>query len=1539
MNNYDNKMNDDILRVFFIVSNESNIDNELQFSLINKGMTNLKKIITKNLYHNITASVYSFEFISKILDDKDKVQDTKKYKALINVNYKNIFFKCKIFFEEIKNNFIYDFKFEENDEIKNFNIMPMELSKLEQLKLYEEVLKELKVKLGDKLFQDLMLDSQTFFMGNNNKYYFDFYLEVFKLCYSRKEIKILLMLFKLEKVELPENIEIKNYSNMLNLIEKKPDILTKYCNEINSKNKLIKRFYILLLYFRANYDKEKLSILLNKQELWKFFIEILPQNYQFFLNIEIPKELINEILHQDKLSFEIIKGTFSYIHSNINKLIAINNNIDSIFEFCKNERKLNISELIFPKETDDLSDIISETGKILKSQNNLNEKYIIFDKEFWNKYLDFNKQNQDKQNLIQRTILLYMNVDKDFNRKSLNKKSEIIDLEAPIPLNDIKEEDNKDENVIIKKRLVMPAIGNVSVGKSYFLNSILGIDFCQVKSDITTKFILFIRHIDKLKEPRLYNIKPFDNYNSYVFTRNSKVITGENNIKEKIKSLNSKLQNNEESMFYMLEIEIKSIKNKTFLNRFDFLDVPGLNEADVDYINLYFKYIKDMIKYCLIIFSTENYNSKDALQVINKIKNNIYVPMENFLLILNKIDKVDGKVEETIHDFKKVLLNNEGINFYENTVIPVDSIKLKSEIQVETNFYHFINYYFIEYNNIEFKENKLLPFSEYIKRIINNVESDKKKILKNEINLFSEEKMIEIKNIFSVFINEMKSKGYILKIDLDDKNEINTLKIFYICFTKKILVPKTSNALKKINNYFDNIKDYSFPLFDNDNEIENKVFFDNNLGDIDNLLYSNDKEFILLNKLDNFFNNYFNSPNLKKFGNIVDTLNEDFQVLKNYIFNSSLIYIPVIGASNSGKSSFINCLIQKDILTCNSSGCTRRGMIIRYIKDKNKNSLYSIKFKSSKCLNQEYYYYTKNKLLSDNFEDIKEIINIINESFPKNEEDCFFLLEINIQALDDLDIKPEIKNNICFIDFPGHNTNNNFFFDNNIYQNVLKMCSFFIYVNGGKAFKEDANKLLLSKIFDEVINSRKGDISPKEYLELCLFIINKVDSLEEKEKNFEGVNEDIKGILGLPNNFESNISCSFFSASIFKKFLIKKNEYKTENIIKSSVMEFKNQKEIDDEYELFGDNNNKEKDLTDFIKRSLLKNIRFDFYQQKFKNIEENAISSSKIYKDLKENVEKYYQERNIIKNQNYEDNLITISGLIMSCQENLTKLNYYKESYAKETFEKVSSKINKSFYLKKKEYDNHLERFFYFMNKFFRIENERLQLENNKKQIEFMNNIEKIFDDFKDKNIIDKCIFQITDIILNKNFNELMQQNENDLEKIMSLLDREIASEFDRIENIFKTEIINLYISIEEIMKKAGIDHERMKIDLNIKFVNLENGEDNSNYSLISKIIYTFHPIYGFVHSLPKYIVNKINKEKAFQKFIDKKLEEIEKKMNNYKKHINKHIEDLRELSINNAIRLFGIREANNIEIDDFWKEAKGVYIELLNQYNKMKK
>ena len=75
-------------------------------------------------------------------------------------------------------------------------------------------------------------------------------------------------------------------------------------------------------------------------------------------------------------------------------------------------------------------------------------------------------------------------------------------------------------------------------------------------------------------------------------------------------------------------------------------------------------------------------------------------------------------------------------------------------------------------------------------------------------------------------------------------------------------------------------------------------------------------------------------------------------------------------------------------------------------------------------------------MISENLEEIKEIISILNESFPSEQEDSFLLLETNIKFLEGTKIDLVMKKrDICFIDFPGHNTNNNSFFNNNIYQN------------------------------------------------------------------------------------------------------------------------------------------------------------------------------------------------------------------------------------------------------------------------------------------------------------------------------------------------------------------------------------------------------------------------------------------------------------------------------------------------------------------------
>ena len=793
---------------------------------------------------------------------------------------------------------------------------------------------------------------------------------------------------------------------------------------------------------------------------------------------------------------------------------------------------------------------------------------------------------------------------------------------------------------------------------------------------------------------------------------------------------------------------------------------------------------------------------------------------------------------------------------------------------------------------------------------------------------------MEIKNQFESFIRSMEIKGYELNINLDDKTDIEALKTFYLCFLKKFLIPKNSYTLKEINNYFNKINDYSLPK-----KIEN------NYSDEEIFIYDQSEEHNLLKNLDHFFIKTFSSSNLRKFGNIVPLLNEDFRILKNYILNSKLNYIPILGISNSGKSSFLNCLLQKDILSCNSSECTRRGMIIRYIEEKDNISLYSIKFKCFEIMYNTYYYYIKNKLISKNLEHIKEIINVTNESYPQLEENSFFLLETNIQFLDDINLKLEIKNNICFIDFPGHNTNNNLFFEKNIYQNVLKMSSFFIYLNSGKAFKEESNKLLLSKLFKEVINIREGDISPEEYINLCLFIFNKVDTLEENEKNLDGIQQEIKEILGIPKNFLNDVSCSFFSSLLYRKFIKKKLDYKIDNIINTFYLLYKNQNEEIDDDDLF--DNEKEKNFLEYMKNNLSKNIKCDYYEQPNFKLDNNAkVLSSDTYKELELNIDKIHNEKNIEKDKNYKNNLLEISKLLIYCQENSSQLKYFKESYAFETFEKIRKKIIKSYDLKKKEYSNHLERFFYFMNIFFRIENRFKNNNNAEKDFKkiseaFIKRLEEIFSEFKGEEIIKKNKKEILDFlnIKRKDYKILMEENGNNIDQTILLVEKKVDEKISNFKNDIYLDLTNIENKIAEEMKNLGISE-----------TSLINKEIEFEKSLGVKILIGFHYCtlgistlafgigYGLLYALPNYIINKALDQRKFNQFIDETKEYVKKIMKSYSISIKKNIKKFKELTFENAKRLLGLLESNSIQTDDFWNEAKKQYQEIYNDYKKIK-
>ena len=138
---------------------------------------------------------------------------------------------------------------------------------------------------------------------------------------------------------------------------------------------------------------------------------------------------------------------------------------------------------------------------------------------------------------------------------------------------------------IIEERKAIPVIGMVSSGKSTFLNSLLGIEILETKDDITTKFVCIIRYKPNLKNPKFYHVllKKKENLDDYMYIKDGKEAEGLENIKKMISSINyiNKEENSVpiyDKLFYVLETDIKNIENKEFLSKYDFYDVPGLNE-------------------------------------------------------------------------------------------------------------------------------------------------------------------------------------------------------------------------------------------------------------------------------------------------------------------------------------------------------------------------------------------------------------------------------------------------------------------------------------------------------------------------------------------------------------------------------------------------------------------------------------------------------------------------------------------------------------------------------------------------------------------------------------------------------------------------------------------------------------------------------------------------------------------------------------------------------------------------------------------------
>ena len=454
----------------------------------------------------------------------------------------------------------------------------------------------------------------------------------------------------------------------------------------------------------------------------------------------------------------------------------------------------------------------------------------------------------------------------------------------------------------VKLRKAIPIIGTISSGKSFFLDSLIGLDLLESQSNTTTKFVCIIQHHKNLKEPRFYQIslieKIFDENKIMIYegVLKGEIIKGKEKIREKIKEINriqKEIPNNKikfDDLFYVLEIEMKNITNEELLNNYDFYDIPGLDEYINDkdnYIEELFKYFKSRIDFGVFVLNSEKAHHNSTKNVISNVANFIKPKkIKNYLIILNKIDR-QSKPEITIKTVKSFITNNllDELNLYNNIFLPLDSRQLLHQTLMKESFEHYLLFLFNEYIDksvIPFKD-KDIQSKEENKYYTENYSffdflDDRLKDLEDRCQI---EERIILEEIFNgnYYLEMLKSDEILEKIkhqetyeinidkDIDDEEDIiKTLKVLYVCFREKKYFPQSKNV-NDVFNFFNDVL----------NNLNKKS--DNEVLPTSNQIITQDFKIQFENFIKKFKRFYEENKNFK----IIEELSKSIEQLYNYI--------------------------------------------------------------------------------------------------------------------------------------------------------------------------------------------------------------------------------------------------------------------------------------------------------------------------------------------------------------------------------------------------------------------------------------------------------------------------------------------------------------------------------------------------------------------------------------------------------------------------------------------------------------------------------
>ena len=243
------------------------------------------------------------------------------------------------------------------------------------------------------------------------------------------------------------------------------------------------------------------------------------------------------------------------------------------------------------------------------------------------------------------------------------------------------------------RKYIIPIIGLLSSGKSTFINGIfLNKTILEVGMSHTTKFICIIRHEYMLADGKYRFTKVKLDSNSLI--KDGDTIEDAVAIKNKIIELNSKELVSEDILndIYLLELNIHLIDdekaNYELLKDIDFMDIPGLdyfeakkdNKKEIEskkILNI-FKNFNNKLKYFIIVFDCLRLHHDSSFTILEKLKNEFNIDMENDLIVINKINLMPEKTVDEIKKYfiQELLKKPDIINHNKNIVLPLNAEKI-----------------------------------------------------------------------------------------------------------------------------------------------------------------------------------------------------------------------------------------------------------------------------------------------------------------------------------------------------------------------------------------------------------------------------------------------------------------------------------------------------------------------------------------------------------------------------------------------------------------------------------------------------------------------------------------------------------------------------------------------------------------------------------------------------------------------------------------------------------------------------------------------